>query len=66
LPEKYESALVLSDARFQGITYGLWAKGCYTEAQRGQEFYKETIKIVYAWMSRWVNESPAEGPCKCT
>ena len=29
--------------RFQGITYGLWAKGCYTEARRGKEFYTETI-----------------------
>jgi len=27
-------------------------------------FYTETIKTVYAWMSRWVNESPVEGPCK--
>ena len=26
-----------------GINYGLWAKGCYTEARRGQEFYTETI-----------------------
>ncbi len=43
-------------SRFQGITYGLWAKGCYTE----------TIQTVYAWMSRWVNKSPAEGPCKYT
>ena len=30
-------------SRFQGITYGLWAKGCYTEARRGKEFYTETI-----------------------
>ena len=29
--------------RFQGITYGLWVKGCYTEARRGKEFYTETI-----------------------
>jgi hypothetical protein len=29
--------------RFQGITYGLWAKGCHTEARRGKEFYTETI-----------------------
>jgi len=40
-------------SRFQGIAYGLWATG----------FYTETIQTVYAWMSRWVNESPAEGPC---
>ena len=29
--------------RFQGITYGLRAKGCYTEARRGKEFYTENI-----------------------
>jgi len=28
---------------FQGITYGLWAKGCYTETRRGKEFYMEDI-----------------------
>ena len=30
-------------SRFQGITYGLWAKGCYTDTRRGQEFYAETV-----------------------
>jgi len=30
-------------SRFQGITYGLWAKGCYTDTHRGQVFYTETI-----------------------
>jgi len=30
-------------SRFQGITYGLWAKGCYTDTRRGKEFYTETI-----------------------
>jgi len=30
-------------SRIQGITYGLWAKGFYTEARRGKEFYTETI-----------------------
>ncbi len=29
--------------RFQGITYGLWAKGCYTDTRGGKEFYTETI-----------------------
>jgi len=29
--------------RFQGITYRLWAKGCYTDTRRAQEFYTETI-----------------------
>jgi len=29
--------------RLQGITYGLWTKGCYTEARRSKEFYTETI-----------------------
>ena len=28
---------------FQGINYGLWAKGCYTNNRRCQEFYTETI-----------------------
>jgi len=26
-----------------GITYGLWAKGCYFDTQRALEFYTETI-----------------------
>jgi len=30
-------------SRFQGITYRLWAKGCYNEARRSQEFYTETM-----------------------
>ena len=30
-------------SRFQGITYGLWVKRCYTDTLRGQEFYTETI-----------------------
>ena len=30
-------------SRFQGITYGLWAKGCYTDTRIGKEFYTETI-----------------------
>ena len=30
-------------SRFQGITYGLRAKGCYTETQKGLECYAETI-----------------------
>ncbi len=42
---RLELSMVSSElvSRFQGITYGLWAKGCYTEARRGQEFYTETI-----------------------
>ena len=28
---------------FQGVTYVLRSKGCYTEARRGKEFYTETI-----------------------
>ncbi len=27
----------------KGITYGLWAKGCYTDTQKGLESYTETI-----------------------
>ena len=34
-------------SRFQGITYGLWAKGCYTETRRGQESYTETIYTLF-------------------
>ena len=30
-------------SRFQGITFGLWAKGCYTDTRRGLESYTETI-----------------------
>jgi hypothetical protein len=30
-------------SRFEGITYGLWAKGCYTDTRRGKEFYTKTI-----------------------
>ncbi len=30
-------------SRFQEITYGLWAKECYTDTRRGKEFYMETI-----------------------
>ena len=30
-------------SRFQGITYGLRAKGCYTDTQRGPASYTETI-----------------------
>ena len=30
-------------SRFQGITYGLWAKWCYTHTRRGQEFCRESI-----------------------
>ena len=35
-------------SRFQGITYGLRAKGCYTDTRRGQEFCTETIYI-HSW-----------------
>jgi hypothetical protein len=30
-------------SRFQETTYGLWVKGCYTDTQRGQASYRETI-----------------------
>jgi hypothetical protein len=30
-------------SRFQEITYGLWVRGCYTEARRGKKFYTETV-----------------------
>ena len=30
-------------SRFQGITYGLWAKGCYADARRVLESYTEII-----------------------
>jgi hypothetical protein len=30
-------------SRFQEITYGLWAKGCYTGTRKGKESYMETI-----------------------
>lgn len=33
----------ISLSRFQGITYGLRAKGCYTDTQGGLESYAETI-----------------------
>ncbi len=36
-------------SRFQGITYGLWAKGCYTEARRGKEFYRERELLQSQW-----------------
>jgi len=35
-------------SRFQGISYGLWAKGCYTDTRRGKEFYTETIYTLLA------------------
>jgi hypothetical protein len=34
-------------SRFQGITYGLWAKGCYTDTRRDKEFYTETIYTLF-------------------
>jgi hypothetical protein len=34
--------------RFQGITYGLRAKGCYTDSQRGPASYTETIYTLLA------------------
>ena len=30
-------------SHFQGTTYGLRAKGCYTDTQRGPASYTETI-----------------------
>jgi len=32
---------------FQGITYGLWAKGCYTDTETDMGSYTETI---YTWL----------------
>ena len=41
---KYDVPGILS--RLQRITYGLRAKGCYTDTQRRLESYAETIYIV--------------------
>ncbi len=45
-------------SRFQGIAYGLWAKGCYTEARRGQEFYTETIYTLLAVVDNYPIKQP--------
>ena len=39
LDSRYETG----SSRFEGITYGLWEEGCYTDTRRGLESYTETI-----------------------
>ena len=34
-------------SRFQEITYGLWVKGCNTDAQRGPASHMETIYTLH-------------------
>ncbi len=39
-------------SRFQGITYGLWAKGCYTDTRRGLESYTENHRNIVILVAR--------------
>ena len=41
-------------SRFQGVTYGLRAKGCYTDTQRGPASYTETIYTLLGRFNRLI------------